>query len=236
MPKKLACAFGIVSKCWELSVPWSTRRTIVALADAHEAVESRYVGNLLQRHAASFGLKEEASNGDRVEKAAEEAQFQEEAEQPAWNDGSFGHPEVCGRPCVRFMHGNCEQGAACQFCHLEHTRPKGKLDKRQRQCFDSLNEHQVLSLIIPYVVARCEDQGIAEPMAEVLELIRGRLHELEAVTSPMPVPRSKSNFLRVILKRLSTARLVELVVQTQADGFSMCLQQALGRARAVMSP
>jgi len=114
-------------------------------------------------------------------------------------------------------------------------------------------------------------------MAEVLELIRGRLHELEAVTSPMPVPRSKSNFLRVILKRLSgfgpgrtralvdpdnsnrlsTARLVELVVQTQAarlfcpfrpslrllrgsvcqaDGFSMRLQQALGRARAVMSP
>ena len=165
---------SLVSKCGD------RRRTIVALADAHaaflrqknsgigvrdlqsraneEAVESRYVGNLLQRHAASFGLKEEASNGDRVEKAAEEAQFQEEAEQPAWNDGSFGHPEaplsaewphhstacstacssepslplslprllqVCGRPCVRFMHGNCEQGAACQFCHLEHTRPGG---------------------------------------------------------------------------------------------------------------
>ena len=40
-------------------------------------------------------------------------------------------------------------------------------------------------------------------MAEVLELIRGRLHESEAVTVPIPVPRSKSNFLRVILKRLS---------------------------------
>ncbi|CAE7947885.1 unnamed protein product [Symbiodinium sp. KB8] len=184
-----------------------------------EAVESRYVGNLLQRHAASFGLKEETSNGDCVEKAAEEAQFQE-AEQLATNDGSFGV-----RASLRAVH-------AWQL----RSGPKGKLDKRQRQCFDSLNEHQVLSLLLPYVVARCEDQGIAEPMAEVLELIRGRLHESEAVTVPIPVPRSKSNFLRVILKRLSTARLVELVVQTQADGFSMRLQQALGRARAVMSP
>ena len=92
--------------------------------------------------------------------------------------------KVCGRPCVRFMHGNCEQGAACQYCHLEHTRPwrgtetwravcatlrshrrviagtwesgeiweqgralvrpKLKLDKRQRQCLDSLNEQQAL--------------------------------------------------------------------------------------------
>ncbi|CAE7903109.1 unnamed protein product, partial [Symbiodinium necroappetens] len=212
MPKKLAYRSTFIAvQEDDRSACRRARSLPPRLGSVDTAVESRYVGNLLQRHAASFGLKEETSNGDRVEKAAEEAQFQEEAEQPAWNDGSFGHPEVCGRPCVRFMHGNCEQGAACQFCHLEHTRPKGKLDKRQRQCFDSLNEHQVLSLIIPYVVARCEDQGIAEPMAEVLELIRGRLHELEAVTSPMPVPRSKSNFLRVILKRLSTARLVELV-------------------------
>ena len=52
---------------------------------------------------------------------------------------------------------------------------------------------------------RSRVQGIAEPMAEVLELIRGRRQELEAaaVARPMtPVPRSKSNFLRVILKRL----------------------------------
>ena len=119
-------------------------------------------------------------------------------------------------------------------------------------------------------------------MAEVLELIRGRLHESEAVTVPIPVPRSKSNFLRVILKRLSGGlsrdaegwtpttrtglaqhgwwswwcrpRLLAFLslaalhllglslcvcvcaCHLQADGFSMRLQQALGRARAVMSP
>ncbi|CAE7719544.1 unnamed protein product [Symbiodinium sp. CCMP2592] len=236
MPKKLAYRSTFIAVQEDDGTACRRTRSLPArLGSVVTAVESRYVGNLLQRHAASFGLEEETSND--VEKAAEEAPSHKA--EPASNDGSFGHPEVCGRPCVRFMHGNCEQGAACQFCHLEHTRPKGKLDKRQRQCFDTLNEHQVLSLLIPYIFARCEDQGIAEPMAEVLELIRGRLQELEAapVARPMmPVPRSKSNFLRVILKRLSTARLVELLVQTQADGFSMCLQQALGRARAAMSP
>ena len=59
---------------------------------------------------------------------------------------------------------------------------------------------------------RSRVQGIAEPMAEVLELIRGRRQELEAaaVARPMtPVPRSKSNFLRVILKRLLGVREAE---------------------------
>ena len=60
-------------------------------ANEAEALESRYVGNLLQRHAASFGLKEETSND--VEKAAEEAPSHKA--EPASNDGSFGHPEAC---------------------------------------------------------------------------------------------------------------------------------------------
>ena len=113
-------------------------------ANEAEALESRYVGNLLQRHAASFGLKQETSND--VEKAAEEAPSHKA--EPASNDGSFGHPEACeclaasqctdAHSVLRTLCpvlarcagvpacGSC-MATACQFCHLEHTRQAGRL-------------------------------------------------------------------------------------------------------------
>ena len=74
--------------------------------------------------------------------------------------GSFGHPEMCSRPCVYFTWGPCPkvglldgifsiplpgrvdksvlhddssiscQAAYCGFCHLAHRESTGKLDKR----------------------------------------------------------------------------------------------------------
>ncbi|CAE7782534.1 unnamed protein product [Symbiodinium pilosum] len=205
MPKKLMYRSTFISVQDVEDGSRRTRSVPPRLEIAPEDAESRYVSKLLQRRAASFPLGPE---DEKVEDA--------EAQAPAAssvNDGSLAHPEVCGRPCVRFMHGTCQQGAACQFCHLEHTRPKGKLDKRQRHCFDSLSDQQVLSLLTPYIVSRSEDQGIADRMAAVISLLRQKLAQ-EPVAS---VPRSKSNFLRVILKRLTVARLIELVVQSQAD-------------------
>ncbi|CAE7257158.1 unnamed protein product [Symbiodinium natans] len=48
------------------------------------------------------------------------------------SQGSLGHPEVCRRPCIYFIAGNCENGRACAYCHIEHTEKTPKLDKRQR--------------------------------------------------------------------------------------------------------
>ncbi|CAE7231353.1 unnamed protein product, partial [Symbiodinium pilosum] len=49
------------------------------------------------------------------------------------SEGSNGHPELCGRPCVYFRKGDkCLNGTACGYCHLPHTawiRP----NKRFRQ-------------------------------------------------------------------------------------------------------
>eukprot|EP00439_Symbiodinium_sp_Y106_P015872 s5057_g2.t1 len=44
--------------------------------------------------------------------------------------GSFGHPEMCSRPCVYFTWGPCPKAAYCGFCHLAHRESTGKLDKR----------------------------------------------------------------------------------------------------------
>mmetsp|Transcript_68145 Transcript_68145/g.160399 ORF Transcript_68145/g.160399 Transcript_68145/m.160399 type:complete len:235 (+) Transcript_68145:57-761(+) len=224
------------------------RATFIAVQDAMETAKNRtqslpprfagndrdtpeheYVNSLLQRRASLFGSGPSPSDcWDAGKDPARAEGF--ELEDQSGNDGSLGHPEVCGRPCVRFMHGNCEQGAACQFCHLEHTRPKGKLDKRQRQCFETLGANQVLKLLLPYILSRAREQGVEEAMVEVLALLRAN------VVPGTSVPRSKGNFLRVILKRLTVARLLELVVQNpQADvAFTAKLKGALARVRVAM--
>ncbi|OLP99402.1 hypothetical protein AK812_SmicGene18034 [Symbiodinium microadriaticum] len=40
-----------------------------------------------------------------------------------FNRGSRGHPEVCGKPCIFFSLGKCENGDMCGYCHLRHQRP-----------------------------------------------------------------------------------------------------------------
>ena len=34
--------------------------------------------------------------------------------------GSYGHPNICRRPCILMMRGTCQKGADCGFCHLAH--------------------------------------------------------------------------------------------------------------------
>ena len=34
--------------------------------------------------------------------------------------GSYGHPNICRRPCILLMRGACQKGADCGFCHLAH--------------------------------------------------------------------------------------------------------------------
>eukprot|EP00913_Durusdinium_trenchii_P021016 g19749.t1 len=46
--------------------------------------------------------------------------------------GSWGHPELCRRPCVFWVkQQSCAAGANCNFCHLEHQKLVC-LDKKQR--------------------------------------------------------------------------------------------------------
>eukprot|EP00435_Cladocopium_sp_Y103_P050476 s934_g15.t1 len=34
--------------------------------------------------------------------------------------GSYGHPNICRRPCILLVKGTCHKGSACGFCHFEH--------------------------------------------------------------------------------------------------------------------
>eukprot|EP00434_Breviolum_minutum_P020101 symbB.v1.2.017726.t2/scaffold1366.1/size123243/2 len=93
-----------------------------------------YVDGLLERAGANYKWPEELGKCSK---------------------GSLGHPEVCGRFCIRFFYGNCHKGENCEFCHLEHKESKLKLDKVQRQVLEQLSQSEVLTLVLPHIEKRC---------------------------------------------------------------------------------
>jgi hypothetical protein len=86
------------------------------------------------------------------------------------NPGSFGHPELCRRPCMFFAQSKCATGTMCTFCHLTHSfRPKN-LERHHRLQLRRLSEQDRLSLVLPLLRQRAEMTGISASVAEVLEV------------------------------------------------------------------
>mmetsp|Transcript_3573 Transcript_3573/g.8627 ORF Transcript_3573/g.8627 Transcript_3573/m.8627 type:complete len:121 (+) Transcript_3573:449-811(+) len=91
---------------------------------------------------------------------------------------------------------------------MEHGRPKEKLDKQRRKLMETLTETQVLSLLLPHILARAQDKGLVDQMAPLIKLLEERLSSMDGTAAP----RNASSFLRAVLKRFSLARLVELII------------------------
>ena len=34
--------------------------------------------------------------------------------------GSYGHPNICSRPCILFLFNKCHKHDSCGFCHMPH--------------------------------------------------------------------------------------------------------------------
>jgi len=92
--------------------------------------------------------------------------------------GSRGHPEACGRFCIRFFYGNCHKGENFEFCHLEHKESKLKLDKVQRQVLERLSQSEVLTLVLPHIEKRCTKHRLHDQMSLALVTLRRCLKSL----------------------------------------------------------
>ena len=51
-----------------------------------------------------------------------------------YNKASYGHPELCSRPCVYCFKGErCPAGLACGYCHLPHETIGVRPNRRFRE-------------------------------------------------------------------------------------------------------
>ena len=149
--------------------------------------------------------------------------------------GSLGHPNVCRRPCVYFKSGSCEHGSACGFCHMDHTLPLPKLDKKQRELMKSFSKTEVLSIMLHYLRLVAVKQGFALQATEILRLVE---HEVLAEGSDPKaalanIPEKMFSRLHKMLGRMHFAGIVGLASKEQVGAqLKQDLADGLERLRA----
>lgn len=93
--------------------------------------------------------------------------------------GSVAHPELCRRPCMYFQQGHCENGNACNFCHLDHPEKLAKLDKKQRMLLQSLTVPELVAFLIEFIAERLQQAKLeGTELLQSLRLLAGRLPSL----------------------------------------------------------
>jgi len=85
--------------------------------------------------------------------------------------GSRGHPDLCKRPCIYYVSGNCTAAAQCNFCHMPHADRPPKLDKQQRAKFNSMGKRDALLLIQSILTMNATTNGFLHLAKDILDLV-----------------------------------------------------------------
>eukprot|EP00438_Fugacium_kawagutii_P003458 Skav217389 [mRNA] locus=scaffold532:132571:134771:- [translate_table: standard] len=120
--------------------------------EEEEAKVSAYVEELQNRCILTFG-QQTHPQPEPPEVLGEALNEVAEAQLPVLpNPGSYGHPALCHRPCVRFAKGTCEMGDECSYCHLAGHSRSVHPDKRQRGQLQKMATWR-------HLIYRCEARG-----------------------------------------------------------------------------
>mmetsp|Transcript_10662 Transcript_10662/g.23472 ORF Transcript_10662/g.23472 Transcript_10662/m.23472 type:complete len:238 (-) Transcript_10662:41-754(-) len=130
--------------------------------------------------------------------------------------GSYGHPNICRRPCILMMRGTCQKGADCGFCHLAHEARIPSFDKQQRDFLKLLPPVTFLEMILPYVRKTVEASELPGA-CRVLQLLESEI--VVRATGGTTVQRTPRK-IRYVLERMSLANLVSLICSTLRGNFS----------------
>jgi len=90
---------------------------------------------------------ETSSGGDAASSPTSEGQA--EVMPWVWNEGSYGHPELCSRPCLYYASGRCANGSDCEFCHLPHVFRQAQLGKKRRATLQDMPAWKAKAFIFP---------------------------------------------------------------------------------------
>lgn len=124
--------------------------------------------------------------------------------------GSYGHPNICRRPCILMVKGTCQKGSDCGFCHQDHELRPPSFDKQQREFLKRLPAVTFMELILPYVREKVEASEL--PGAhQVLQLLKSEII-VRAVQAPVGnrVQRTPRR-IRFALERMSLSNLVSVI-------------------------
>ena len=123
--------------------------------------------------------------------------------------GSFGHPDMCYRPCVYLGKGSCRRDIFCTHCHFDHEKTY-KLGKNQKRFIaKELDEVSVLAELLPCIQAKATERGLQQEVSNLCSVIQRRVDFLSSHLSLRSVPAE----LTRSLKRLSLHTLTGILIR-----------------------
>ncbi|CAK8987985.1 unnamed protein product [Durusdinium trenchii] len=145
--------------------------------------------------------------------------------EPGSSEGSYGHPNLCSRPCVLFLRGTCEEGAGCGFCHSAHLQKPASFDKTQRKIVKSWSAVKLLEAILPHL--RAKVKAIHHPGAGVLLELLQRELALRGPTNHSTGTAGVPSQIHRVLARMSVVALVGILASKLKGPVAVLLKEAL---------
>lgn len=172
----------------------------------------------------------QSSVDELLQKAADSFAWQLES---PFSNGSSGHPQLCAAPCIRAVYSKCTKGVLCDFCHFQHSKRKCKLNKAERQFFQSLGEAEVLSVVL----AILKEQFAKLPQGQQ-DAMRLLLWAIETRVKSAGDPRiSRNTRVRLTsLRNFSPGNLFDIIQHASqvGDSFKNEVKRLVMSARAEM--
>mmetsp|Transcript_16882 Transcript_16882/g.35535 ORF Transcript_16882/g.35535 Transcript_16882/m.35535 type:complete len:602 (-) Transcript_16882:103-1908(-) len=123
--------------------------------------------------------------------------------------GSFGHPDMCYRPCVYLAKGCCKREVFCTHCHFDHEKTF-RLGKNQKKYLENqLGEVSVLAALLPHIHTKAVERGLQREVIPLCALIHQRVQDLGKITLIRLVPPE----LARALGRLSLHTLLGILIR-----------------------
>ncbi|CAE7794179.1 unnamed protein product [Symbiodinium sp. CCMP2456] len=95
--------------------------------------------------------------------------------------GSRGHPDLCKRPCIYYVSGNCTAAAQCNFCHMPHADGFPTLDKQQRTKLNLMGKREALLLLQSILKMNARMNGFLHLAKDILDLVAKEAMKHDAV-------------------------------------------------------
>ena len=145
------------------------------------------------------------------------------------NWGTFGHPELCSRPCVHICKsGGCPMGMTCSYCHLPHRVARVNLDKKQRRVLCQMSDQERLAAFLPVFRQRAAETGLLQKVELVIDMFTAEI--TEALIQPAP-----SGMLRGLEKTAARMPLIQLASCCMKE-LPEPLKEALKQLKAQFPP
>eukprot|EP00928_Gymnodinium_smaydae_P083401 TRINITY_DN6663_c0_g1_i1.p1 TRINITY_DN6663_c0_g1~~TRINITY_DN6663_c0_g1_i1.p1 ORF type:complete len:557 (-),score=95.20 TRINITY_DN6663_c0_g1_i1:490-2160(-) len=144
----------------------------------------------------------------------------------ACQSGSFGHPELCARPCVFAATGQCERGLSCDFCHMPHEKRTVHLDKKGREALKRMTHEERVAVILPVVRSKVIhmqlDQSLLQDIADIL-------NAMQPLNYTCDVARSMQKMQRIQWTKLTLRSLFAMIQNVDSYATPSELQASVDR-------